>query len=577
MEVLLLHFPGNQDKTTPIVLSLRDYEDPNNPDVQSAMKCAIEAVRAMEGAVILDVPPGCYHFYPQSAVREAYHISNTTSEEENPDVTKTIGIWLKDLHHMTLEGNGSLFIFHGKQTMLVLDGCTDIEIRNLHWDYAAPTVTEMTVDRCGDAYLETTVHPDSCYDCVDGKFEWVGEGWRFREGPMQLCSADLSATWRVDNWLERVLHTEEISPRRLRFHFGNHASPHLAPGTIVQMRDGIRDQVGMLITGSSRVTLSNVGIHFMHGLGVVGQFSENLIFERLDLTPRPETGRTVAGFADFIHLSGCRGKVSIRDSRFAGAHDDAINVHGTYLRIVDRPATNQLLVRFMHPQTYGFLAFLPGDEVAFVDADTLNTYAFGRVAAVGMKSPREMLLTLEKAVPAVVGVRDVLENVTWTPEVDIVGNAFVRIPTRGILTTTPRRIMIRDNTFMNMQMSAILVAADASSWYESGAVTDMNILDNRFVNCGGPGHSVIRIAPENKHHHASVHRNVRITGNRFETTGEDWLMARSTEGLIFKNNVIRMQEKYDREGNVPLEERVKLEACIGADILCNDLEYDDLN
>jgi hypothetical protein len=568
--------PGNQNTTAPIILSLRDYEDPNNPDAQPAMKRAIEAARAMEGSVILDIPPGCYHFYPQSTDREAYYISNTTSEEENPDVTKTIGIWLKDLHHVTLEGNGALFVFHGKQTMLVLDGCTDIEIRNLHWDYAAPTVTEMTVERCGNAYLEATVHPDSRYDCADGTFEWVGEGWRFREGPMQLCSADLGAAWRVDNWLERVVFTEELSPRRLRFHFGNQPPPHIAPGTIVQMRDGIRDQVGMLITQSSGVTFSDVGLHFMHGLGVVGQFSANLTFERLDLTPRPETGRTVAGFADFIHLSGCRGKVSIRNSRFAGAHDDAINVHGTYLRIVGRPASNQLLVRFMHPQTYGFSAFLPKDEVAFVNADTLNPYASGRVAAVAMKSPREWLLTLENAVPADIGERDVLENLTWTPEVEIVGNTFVRIPTRGILATTPRRIVIRDNTFLNMKMSAILVAADASSWYESGAVTDMSIVDNRFVNCGGPGHAVIRIEPENKHHHAAVHRNIRIACNRFETTGEAWLTARSTEGLIFQNNVIRMQEKHGLAGNTRTDERVLLEACMGTNISCNDLEHDEL-
>lgn len=110
----------------------------------------------------------------------------------------------------------------------------------------------------------------------------------------------------------------------------------MAPGTIVQMRDGIRDQVGMLIAKSSGVTFSDVGLHFMHGLGVAGQFSANLSFERFDLTPRPETGRTVAGFADFIHLSGCRGKVPIRNSRFTGSHDDGINVHGTYLRIVGR-------------------------------------------------------------------------------------------------------------------------------------------------------------------------------------------------------------------------------------------------
>ena len=86
------------------------------------------------------------------------------------------------------------------------------------------------------------------------------------------------------------------------------------------------------------------------------------------MLPRLETGRTVAAFADFMHISSCRGKVGILNSHFEGAHDDPINVHGTHLRIIDKPAPNQVLVRFMHGQSYGFDAFFTGDEIDFVQA-----------------------------------------------------------------------------------------------------------------------------------------------------------------------------------------------------------------
>jgi hypothetical protein len=281
-----------------------------------------------------------------------------------------------------------------------------------------------------------------------------------------------------------------------------------------------------------------VGVHFMHGLGLVGQSSENLSFHRLDLSPRAETGRTVAAFADFVHLSGCRGKISITDSFFAGAHDDVINVHGTHLAIVDRPSDNQVRVRFMHHQTYGFAAFDPGDEVEFVRADSLIAYAANRVTEAKLISPREMLLTLAEPVPAGLQDGDVLENVTWTPEVEISDNRFVRIPTRGVLVTTRKKVLIARNVFERMQMSGVLIANDAASWYESGRVRDVTIEGNRFIECGSREQAVIAIAPENEvlDRDYPVHENIRILGNRFEQGEARWLDAKSTRFLMAADN-----------------------------------------
>ena len=66
---------------------------------------------------------------------------------------------------------------------------------------------------------------------------------------------------------------------------------------------------------------------------------------------------------DGLHVSGCRGRRLVKDCVFSGAHDDAINIHGTYLRVVERLPGRQVKARSMHPQTFGFLAFSPGDEI----------------------------------------------------------------------------------------------------------------------------------------------------------------------------------------------------------------------
>ncbi|WNS46714.1 right-handed parallel beta-helix repeat-containing protein [Paenibacillus sp. MMS20-IR301] len=558
------------------VLRLTDFDaiPDSEHDTQPAMLRAIAAAGRIEGPVLLDCPQGCYRFYPDHALRVPYYITNTASEEENPDVSKTAGLLLKGQQQLTLEGNGSLFLFHGKQTMLILDGCTDIEIRNLHLDYSQPTVAEMTVDRCGAGFCEVSVHPDSQYELSGGRLEWIGTGWRFRDGPMQICDPVQNITWRTDNWLAEARQVEEISPHRLRFSFG--FRPEAAPGNILQVRDGIRDQAGVFITESTGVMIQNTGIHFMHGLGIACQFSTDLSFRQLDLSPRRETGRTVAGFADFIHLSGCRGRVQIEECRFSGAHDDAVNIHGTYLRITGQAAEDALKVRFMHPQTYGFMAFRPGDELEFIRADSLAAYARSRVITAEQLNPREQVLMLEGPLPPGIGAEDVIENITWTPEVEIRGNHFSRIPTRGILVTTRRRTVILDNVFERMQMSAVLVAADAGSWYESGAVRDMAITGNRFISCGSREAPVIHIAPEIKEADGSapVHRNIRIERNFFQTGDFPILSGGSTHGLKFKHNSVAVTPEDGRKtgmkGDFPSPGRTfTLTACTDAEVAEN--------
>ena len=47
-------------------------------------------------------------------------------------------------------------------------------------------------------------------------------------------------------------------------------------GCTYQVRDGIRNQVGAFVHRSRNVTFEGCGFHYMHGLGIVGQYSENL-------------------------------------------------------------------------------------------------------------------------------------------------------------------------------------------------------------------------------------------------------------------------------------------------------------
>jgi hypothetical protein len=190
----------------------------------------------------------------------------------------------------------------------------------------------------------------------------------------------------------------------------------------------------------------------------------------------------------------------------------------------------------MHPQTFGFMAFQPGDEVEFASSDTMKTHASNRVVEARMENPRDLLLTLEHSVPGTLTDKDVIENVTWTPEVEIRGCSVSHISTRGFLLATRRKVLVENNRFIATHMSAVQVDADARSWFESGCVRDMNIRKNHFVRCGEPA---IDIYPRNSAPNPSFHRNIRIEQNEFTLRGTDAISAKSTQGLRVTGNTIR--------------------------------------
>lgn len=219
-------------------------------------------------------------------------------------------------------------------------------------------------------------------------------------------------------------------------------NPDLYPGEVFQMRDAIRDEACGFIHRSKNVTLEQLNLHFLGNFGIVGQYSENLTYNRLNCEPEHGSGRTCAGFADFVQMSGCKGKLSITNSRFEGAQDDPINVHGTHLKVVNdaEGKGHEIVVRFMHPQSYGFDAFFVGDEVELTDVHSLKCLHKATIRKAERLSDYDVRLTLNRFVPHSVQQREmVIENTTWTPEVEIRNNYFARTPTRGILVTTRKK------------------------------------------------------------------------------------------------------------------------------------------
>lgn len=568
--VAIADFKNGQDEN---IVALADFGvTPNSfENASAAVKKAIAFCKTKKNVTFL-LPGGRIDLWPEGSDKAELYISNSTEDDSLPKV-KNIAFFMDGFTDFTIDGNNTLVVLHGKMVSFAILNSENIHIKNLQFDYERPTMSELTIVSASAQSIEATVHPGSKYWIDKGKLTWYGEGWKnnsfhaiaFRPGKeiMQYSSFKPFAAGTV----------VQTSPLHLAFS-GDFSPLQFEPGDVLTVRDPYRDNCGAFINLSKNIRIEQLQMHYMHGLGIVSQFSENISLLKVAVAPRKNSGRIISSFADCFHFSGCRGKIVVDSCFTSGSHDDPVNVHGTHLKIVAIEAGKKIRARFMHHQTWGFSALFANDSIVFVNPQTLVPVAYASISKARLVNKREMEFELTGALPHELKAGDCVENTTWTPEVIIRNSRFERTNTRGLLITTRKKVLIENNIFFRTGMHAILIADDALSWYESGPVQDVTIRNNVFEECGynsSPGNYVIAISPEN-HQLAPgfmVHQNIRIENNIFKVYDYPILTARSTGNLIFRNNAI-IQTDLMRPGAV--RPAFMLTACENVIIEKNDFK-----
>jgi hypothetical protein len=258
--------------------------------------------------------------------------------------------------------------------------------------------------------------------------------------------------------------------------------------------------------------------------------------------------------------------------------DDPVNVHGTSVRIVGRPAPDRLVCRFMHGQSTGLSWGHAGDRVGFIEHRSMRTMGEGTVVTFEARDRDTFEVRLREAVPASVVEGDALGTSPGRPTIR--DNAFESNRARGVLVSTPGRVLIEGNRFSSSG-SAILIAGDANDWYESGAVRDVTIRGNVFgpACLGSPyqfGEGIVSIFPEIPVPDPAFpfHRNVRIEDNEFHPSDTPVLFARSVDGLSFSGN--RLIRSRHHEPVHPRKATLTLDACRRVRVDGNRFEGDVL-
>lgn len=491
---------------------------------------------------------------------KGYHFSNTASIEENPQGLRPVALFLKGKKNVCIDGNGAKLIIHGIMTPFLFDECENITLENLTIDYARPTMSEFTIlKQTAPAEYLIKIADFSLFDIKNNRIIWHGEKNKNGDYYWQIdYRDDMTIAMRYDPNTEYVQmmgangdnrfpsipefeKTDDLGDGLLKVKLKD-PNAFFPVGCTVQTRNTVRDQIGGAFVNCKNVVCKGLTIRAMHGLGLLAQLCENVTFDGLNINPAK--GRTVASNADFFQASNCKGEVVIKNCVCSFGHDDFVNVHGTHLKVLEKNAeNNRIKVTFVELHSRGFCPFKAGDEIDFINRLTLLPYGSAVIKNVTQISDLEFLLSLDRLPEVNVG--DVIENATNTPALTVENNKFGPSTGRGVLCTTRKKIVIKNNVFYKTGGNALCVEDDCNFWFESGYVTDLTFENNKIIDCaygslGKGGVPVISVNPQviKKDESIYVHKNITIKNNEFLRLPEESyrIEVKNTLNLAVENN-----------------------------------------
>ena len=510
-----------------------------------AVRTALEQAKA-QCADKLTFSKGRYDFYPDKAVERYQYISN------NDEGLKRIVFSVDGMKNLEIDGQGSDFLFHGYLSPFAIDGSRDIILRNFTVDYERTFHSEGKILCVTNTYADIEIAPEYPYSVENGLLKFHnGQSGKARtlypaRGLLEFDPVKRETAYQArDYGLGDDILAQDLGNRRVRLLRGNLKG---SPGNIFVFGPNHRSVCGIAITDSRNVTVEDVTLYHCGGMGVIGQRSRDLFVRRVNVTPPPGKNRIVSITADATHFVNCGGQVVLESCLFELQKDDATNVHGIYVRIVEHVSPTVVLVKLVHPQQYGFDFIRKGQKLELVKGPALITYAHPIVKKVERLNREYTRLTFKEPLPETAAIGDALAAVDDYAALTIRGCTIRGNRARGILLNSRGPTLVEKNTF-HTAGSAILFEGDARFWYEQAGVSDCVIRDNLFDNCnyGVWGRALIEcgagIDPAFRAE-SRYNKNIRITGNTIRHFHPAILGFYSVQGLTFTNNVFEKTEAY---------------------------------
>lgn len=543
--VISLILTSCSSSTQEVTLDLMDYgavvdseETDNGPMILALLQDARTAHQEGKSVKIL-LPHGNLHIYSNELPQYELYISN---HDHLP--LRYVALMIDNLSNLSIIGENTKLQFHGRLIPFVIKESSNIELRGFSIDYPRPAMSQievLSIDPTNNN-VEVAVLPETHYSIQDHRFIIHGEGYDL---PMQVTlafNAQGRLKWGRSDVAFNPKEIIELEPHNLLLVNWEEA-PHLEVGDKYALRSYYRPTPAISIMDSEQVLIEDVQVRFSEGMGIIAQHSKDITLDGFEVSIERNSERFFTSGVDATHFSGCSGTIISTNGLYEGMGDDAINVHGTYLRVDSILNPYELIATFAHGQSFGFTWYEEGDTLRLISRETLLPLLVTKAQTVKRLSPKQFRIVLNESIPHSPDPL-AIENLSRHPEVIFSNNTIRNNRARGALFSTPRRVLCEDNIFDHVHGSAILLTGDANGWYESGPCEEVIIRGNHFINTLTSLYQftdgIISISPqmprlvEGQYYHGKV----VIEGNTFEGFPSPLYYARSLRELIFKDNQI---------------------------------------
>ena len=529
------------------VINVSDHGIVPGKDVTYQLNRLIRSVQD-ESDVTLVFPKGQYDLYPDNAVEIYRSVSN------HDNGLKRMAFPLFNHNNITIDGGGSLFMFHGRMVPFTLESVRGATLKNFSIDWIRSFHAELTVVECDEKKKSFVVETDPHrypYTIKEGKilFHRYGQddpiGSNIVIDPKTRAPIHNTRNYSVNSNAAKVT---AMGKNRFKIENAVRNAPPVGSVLVVYgVHPTSRLFPAIHSTNSKDIRIENVTVHDAGGMALIVERTENVTLEGMAVTSNED--RLVATRADATHFIGCKGTIRLENCQFEHMLDDSINVHGAYVKIEDQLENKQFICEISHFQQWGLTFAEPGDKVALLSRETILSFFETTVERVRPLNENRFVITLADVPDPMPKGPLSMENMTWYPDVVMKNNTIRENRARSALITTKGKVLIEDNYFSS-QMNGILIEGDNKAWYESGAVQDVTITNNVFENSGfggGPVYPLFAspmLTPQQRLGDGRYHRNINFVNNTVKSFSGHMVFARSVKGLNIAGNTLEFSTDY---------------------------------
>ena len=453
---------------------------------------------------------------------------------------------LINIKNLTIDGCGSDFVFCDRVQPFMLKDSKNITLRNFTTDYSFLRYAYGDVVSATDEGFEISINKELSNYYVDENIlyfvcgsEAVSTKTRkisvkpiggTKTGICFMYVGDYEGEYNgaATNVFVDVQQKEETL--LVRYKKDTQKPPFIieAGDRLCMAYDNDREYQLVILENCKNTVINNISIYRNGGMGIAADVCENVLIDGIKFGLKPGRDEYYSSTADAIFSTNCSGDFILRNSSIIDTYDDALNIHGYYLKVKEVGDNNKLTLGNVHVSHKGILSVKEGDMLYFNDPETATELFSAKVETVSYDESREnMYLTVSDTNGIKPGM--IVENKTRMANLLVENNVIKRCPH---LRISARNAIIRNN-ILSLKNGDIFVDDLWGFWAEYGALENAEITGNRF---GIPKNANITVRSCRPEGHNRNHKNIVIKDNTFENSYEKAISVSSADNVIMENN-----------------------------------------